>query len=366
MATPMTRPFRSLLRWLLPVLALAAATACPGGSQQGGRTARTQGESFETILTHARSAYRDGDFKEAQKAFEQALAADPSHTELVATLATCYLKNRVTNKAEDLLTAHLAAHPGDAAARLVLGRVYIRKGQLDEAAEALRAVLAIKPDSLLAHYNLGFIDYRRRRYDEAERHLRRTIELRPDHPEASYTLGLVYLAQNRLDEAIASLQRAIAIDPRHVGAHFNLANALARAGRMKEAEEQQRIYAELSGQGKAAEEIETQIKTSSIKAVRLMLEEKYPEALAEYQQLVSRFPENATLYSRIGMVQLRLGRRDEATQSLRKAVALDPRQADAHYLLSGLYRGAGDEAAAERELQIFATLETIPEGKSGY
>ncbi|HXH27412.1 MAG TPA: tetratricopeptide repeat protein [Candidatus Polarisedimenticolia bacterium] len=362
----MSRSRRSLLRWILPLVALAAATACPGGSQRGSRVPAGEQESLETILTHARSAYRDGDFGEAQKAFEQALAADPSRTDLVATLATCYLKNRVTNKAEELLTKHLAQHPDDTAALLVLGRVYIRKGQLDDAAKALRSVLDSDPDNLLAHYNLGFIDYRRRRYEEAERHLRRTLELRPEHPEASYTLGLVYLAQNRLDDAIAALQRAIAIDPRHVGAHFNLANALARAGRMKEAEEQQRIYADLSGQGKAAEEVETQIKTSSIKAVRLMLEEKYPEALAEYQQIATRFPDNATLRTRIGMLQLRLGQRDAALQTLRKAVELDPRQGDAHYLLSGLYRETGDEAAAERELRIFATLETIPEGKSGY
>ena len=59
-------------------------------------------------------------------------------------------------------------------------------------------------------------------------------------------------------------------------------------------------------------------------------------------------------------------RREAAEAASARAVELDPRLSDARYLLAALYRQMGDRAAAERELEVFAVLETIPEGKSGY
>jgi tetratricopeptide (TPR) repeat protein len=346
-------------------MTLAALAAC-GAPAPGGGSSDRPAESLDTIEAHAESAFREGDYVEAQGAFEQALQIEPDQPRAVAALGTCYLKNRQIKKAEEMLTAHLQKRADDTGARLVLARVLIRQGELTEAAEALRTVLRAAPDNLLANYNLGFIDYRGRNYDEALAHLKRTIELKPDHPEAHYTLGLTYLALNRTDEAIKALEEAVAIDPRHVGARFNLANAYARAGRTTQAEAQQRVYADLSGRSKAAAEKEAQIKISSVRAVQFLLNQKYPEALAEYRALAARFPDHAPLYNEIGRLQMRLGRKPEAQGSLRKAAALDPRLSEPHYLLAELYREMGDAASADRELQIFSTLETIPEGKSGY
>ncbi len=361
----MLRPPPRALRLALSGCLLAWAAGCSGGSPEG-PAPEARPESLQTILTHAESAYRDGDYVEAQGAFEQALKIGPDDPRSVAALGTCYLKNRQIRKAQEMLEAHLARLPGNTAARLVLARVLIRQGELVPAAASLRTALAADPDNLLANYNLGFIAYRLRGYEEALQRLNRTIELRPDHPEAHYTLGLTYLALGRNDEAIKALEKAVAIDPRHVGARFNLANAYARAGRTRDAAEQQKAFADLSGRSKAAAEKEAQIKTRSVKAVQFLLELKYPEALGEYQALAAQYPDHAPLYNEVGRLQMRLGQRQEALASLRKAVELDPRLSEPHYLLASLYREMGDGTSADRELAIFATLETIPEGKSGY
>src|SRR5262249_19574522 len=138
-------------------------------------------ESLTTILTHADEAFRENNLVEAQHAYEEALKVAPDETHVVPALGTCYLKNRLAKKAEELLTAHLAKRPDNLGARLVLARVYIRESRLDLAAGALRKVLEADPQNLLAQYNLGFVDYRNRDYDDALVHLRRAIELRPDH-----------------------------------------------------------------------------------------------------------------------------------------------------------------------------------------
>jgi len=346
---------------LLPVVLLG----CPGGSTQapGGGEAEA---SLATALAHGDSAFRDEDYDEAQVAYEHALQIEPDHARAVAALGTCYLKNRQVKKASDLLTDHLRRHPENTAARLVLARALLRQAEYGLAAEALRAALRSDPDNLMAHYNLGFIAYRERDFDAALSHLKRAIVLRPDHVEAHYTLGLVYLARERYGDSVAELEEAVRLDPKHVGAHFNLANAAARAGRMPLAEEHQRIYADLSGRTKADAERSAQVKAQSVKAVEFLMAEKYDQALVEYRKLLAENPDYAPLHNDIGRVQLKLGQKQEALESLRRAIAIDPRLSEPHYLLSNLYRDLGDQAGADRELATFAALETIPEGKSGY
>jgi protein O-GlcNAc transferase len=367
----MRRPFETpgTIAIAAPALLLLLATACAGGSREQGAGAGhggAGGDSIATALQHAESALKDGDYAEAQVGYEAALAIEPDHPQATVGLGTCYLKNRQVKKAQELLAAYLTRDPGNTAARLVLARALIRQAQFQDAAVELRRALERDPDNLLANYNLGFIAYRSRDYDTAQKHLKRTLELRPDHPEAHYTLGLTYMALGRYDEAVSELERAIAIDPKHVGAHFNLAGAAERAGRTDLAERERAIYADLSGRSKAEAERSSQVKASSLKAVEFLMAEKFPEALQEYRKLLEANPDYAPLYNDIGRVQLKLGQRQEALASLRRAVELDPKLSEPHYLLSNLYRELGDAASADRERAVFAALETIPEGKSAY
>jgi superkiller protein 3 len=324
------------------------------------------GESLPTILAHADSAFREGEYVEAQAAYEEAIRIDPENSGATANLGTCLLHNRQIRRAREVLEAFVSRHPEDVPTRLVLARVFIRQADLERAAALLEAILKTQPDLLTARYNLGFLSYRLRRYDVARTHLRRAVEIRPEFPEAFYTLGLNAMALGHLDEAIAAFERAVVLDPRHVGARFNLANAHARAGNTAEWQKHQAVFADLSGRSKAQQERETQIKASSVEAIRLIQQQRLPEALAEYAALAERFPDHAPLHLEVGRLQHRLGRREEALRSLRRAVELDARLSQPHYLLAEIYREIGDTEAARREIEIFAALETIPEGKSGY
>jgi tetratricopeptide (TPR) repeat protein len=321
---------------------------------------------LQTILAHADAAFGEAEYVEAQAAYEEAIRIDPGNARATANLGTCYLHNRQIRRARELLDGFVERHPGEVATRLVLARVFVRQADLERAAEILEGVLQVQPDQLTARYNLGFLSYRLGRYDAAREHLGRAVELRPEFPEAFYTLGLNFMALGRLDEAIAALEKAVALDPRHVGARFNLANAHARAGNTAEWRKHQAVYAELSGRSKAQRERETQITTSSVQAIRLLQQQRLPEALAEYTALAQRFPDHAPLHLEIGRLQHRLGRRDAALGALRRAVELDAGLSQVHYLLAEIYREMGDAEAARREIEIFAALEIIPEGKSGY
>jgi len=344
-------------------LLCAAMSGCAGGDRG---TGPTPPGSLQSILGRADASFRDGDYAEAQVAYEQAGRIDPDQSNATANLGVCYLNNGMVRKAQVLLEAFLARHPEDVPTRLVLARTLLHQGELGPGAAALREVLRNHPDMLMVHYNLGHVAYRSRLYEEAEEHLKLVVERKPDVPDAYYSLGLTYLALKRYPEAIASLEKAVQVDPKHLGARFNLANAYARTGRLQDAAKQQAVYAEQSGGSRSQQEKDVQIKASSLKAVQYVLDRKYPEALAEYQALAARFPDHAPIYNEIGQLFIRLGRRDEAFEALKKATGLDPKLSQPHYLLAGLYLQRGDQEASDRELTTFAALQAMPEEKSEY
>lgn len=356
-------PYDSSRAVLLVLVLMVGTLGCPSGTPQKVAPGPSD-EGLKAVLGHADNAFREGDYREALKAYEEVLRTSPGDRLATANLATCYFRIRKEKKAEALLDEHLEQHPDDVASRLLLARVMIRQGNLERAAEALRAAVAAEPDSLMGRYNLGFVAYRLRLYDESLEQLQRTIELQPNHPEAYYTLGLVLLAQKQVEEAIDALDKAVEIDPKHVRAHFNLATANARAGRMEEAQKHQAIFTELSGLSDRKAVEEQQIKSSSLKAVQYLLDRKYPEALSEYQALVEEHPGYAPLHNAIGMIQMRLGQRAGAMEALQRAASLDPRLSEPHYLMSTLYSEMGDEQAAARERRLYDTLESIPEKPS--
>lgn len=343
---------------------LLGLIGCAGGSAE--KNGADSAATLDAALQHGNAAFKDGEYAEAAAAYETALTIDADQPKAVVGLATCRLKVHQVKGAHDLLADHLTRHPEDAPARLVLARALVREADFDQAAIELRKVLEKDPDNLLAQYNLGFIAYRSARYDEAEKYLTRTLALRPDHPEAHYTLGLVYLTRGENEKAVKELQEATRIDPKHVGAHFNLANAAARSGQTALAAAEQRTYADLTGRSKAEAERSAQVKAQSLAAVQHMMAGEYPAALVEYQKLQKLYPDHAPLLNDIGRVQLRLGQRQEALATLKRAAELDPRLSEPHYLLANLYTELGDTEGAARELRIFSGLETIPEGKSGY
>ena len=355
-------------RSMVVALLCAVSSGCARDERGTGPTApgARPSEALQSLLSRAETAFQDGDYAEAVVPYEQAGQIEPDESRITANLGICYVNLGMLRKAQTFLQAFLARHPEDVPARLLLARTLLHQGELGPGAAALREVLRTHPELLMVHYNLGVVAYRSRLYDEAEEHLKHVVEQKPDVPDAYYSLGLTYMALKRYPEAIASLEKAVQVDPNHVGARFNLANACARAGRLQDAAKQQAAYAELSGRSRSQQEKEVRIKASSQTAVQYLLDKKYPEALAEYQALAVRFPDHAPIYDEIGQLFMRLGRREEAFEALKKATSLDPKLSRPHYLLAGLYLARGDQEASNRELTTFASLQTIPEEKLGY
>ncbi len=85
-----------------------------------------------------------------------------------------------------------------------------------------------------------------------------------------------------------------------------------------------------------------------------------PVDLGEVERLLKRAvaldPKLALAHYRLGALYFDQGRFAEATRALQEAIRLQPAQAEAHYRLAQAYLRAGEKALAERELEAFRTL----------
>jgi tetratricopeptide (TPR) repeat protein len=158
----------------------------------------------------------------------------------------------------------------------------------------------------------GMANERTGNYPAAVRAYERGLAVAPDNVELLNSLGFALFQQGKNPEAIAALEKAVSIDPKHAKSHNNLALAYIDMGEME------------------------------------LAEAHYRESLAIQPQ--------AAIYNDLGFVLEREGLVDEATQSYRKALALDPGSASAHYNLGSSLARTGKFAEGERHLRIAVKL----------
>lgn len=220
--------------------------------------------------------------------------------------------------AGDIESAERAYHEVVAVALERLGNLASREGRLDEALALVDEAVAIMPMRAQAHVARSAILFRRREFDKAIEAAHAALRLEPRHPQATQLLGKLYFVTGRLDEALPYLQEALARDP-----SFDLAYALA------------------------------------ISYVRL---KRLTEAQRLFRQLVTALGESARLYILIGRVYREAALYEHAIEEFKRALALNPRQPRAHFLigLTQLLQGGGSRFADART-QFEAEIAITPD-----
>ncbi|HEX3645123.1 MAG TPA: tetratricopeptide repeat protein [Vicinamibacterales bacterium] len=129
---------------------------------------------------------------EALSAFESALAADPSQTELARRVEVLRFRN----------VERGIARARDAA----------RAGRLDEAAQAYTAAIAGSPESAFLYRELAGVEKQKGDTDAALEHFRKAVSLDPD-AKTFAQIGDLLDARGNLDAALKAYQQSMAIEP---------------------------------------------------------------------------------------------------------------------------------------------------------
>ena len=196
-----------------------------------------------------------------------------------------------------------------------LGLGYYRLGEIEPAISYFQKAVHIDSLNGAWRFALGNALNDEHRYPEAATQLQRAVGMEPENAAYQYQLGKILRAMSDFDGAIAAFDAALVVAPDLVDALYLRSELLARSNRLDEAE-----------------------------AGFLVLLEQAPQHVAGLVDLAG--------------LQAKQARSEAAVQTLERAIALDPRHAQAHYLLYQAFNHSGKSAEAAQALKKYQRLTT--------
>jgi len=147
-----------------------------------------------------------GEYKEAAKWIEKALALSPNNFEILRDAALIYYFDAQYEMAREYIECAISLNPTNPEPYRQLGRLYMVMGRPDEAERSLRKAVEIGPDLSHVHYYLGHFLLVRGRLKEARDELDIAIRLNPDSHYNKSRLGMVELLEGNAEAAVENFE----------------------------------------------------------------------------------------------------------------------------------------------------------------
>ena len=179
-------------------------------------------QSAAIILALGIFDLRENKLKEAEAAFQRALALDPKLVEAHTVLGTLYRVTKDARADQELKTASDMSPPRSPR-RLQYAQFKVQSGNTSEARTILEAMTKQTPDYLPALIVLSQVSAVEKKYDEAASLLTKVLERDPVQPEAMLLIGRVELARGNNAKAMEYTEKMIRTYPKAAQAHEQLA-----------------------------------------------------------------------------------------------------------------------------------------------
>lgn len=244
-------------------------------SEDAGVTAESL--SWLDHFKEGQGSYSNGDYAEACRAFDGALAKNADNYYLHYMLGMSQWKSDKPERAAESLNRSIELNPSFVNGWVNLARV---RRELEDPQEALalcEKALAIDDgcDDAWNVAGLAYLDSGER--DKAIECFTSAISANPDNAFALNNLGLTYIYEERFDKALLPLEQAVEIAPGVAFMHNNLGIVYENLGRTEEAAHQYAAAVDTpSGHAKAQ---------ANLKRVLPMLSVEEEARLAEFYQL---------------------------------------------------------------------------------
>jgi len=284
---------------------------------------------------------------EAEAAFSSIGTQDADYSTGQTMLGYVLLRRSALGEAERAFRRALAVDPGNNNARFGLGITLSRGGSYQESADHLEQVfehpeLGIRARAFWVQ-NLFWMGREREALDSARR-FALTFPLVPEYPSL---IGFLSQVRGETKTARSAYERAIELDPARLSDYYALVSVcriqrdpaaallyLRRAVRLDPNdpllyEEMASVYSELGLPRKADDAREEARRTLEAEqlytqAVRARIEDRKSDAEQLLRASAQANPRLAKAWTDLGEVLRESGRRDEALQEFRRALAVEP------------------------------------------
>src|SRR5271169_4091597 len=324
-----------------------AAQAPPAASANPDEIA-TQAEAYNDFVMghcYAQEYQVSSHAEDANKAIDflkKAFTLDPNSQQIGDELAEIYYQSQRIRDAVTEANSILAKDPDNLPARRLLARIYVRtlgdlsntSGQRDtlaHAAEQYREILRLDPTDTDAALWLARLYRLQNETAKAEEILRALLAREPANENGVEQLTQLLLDEGKSQEAVTSLQVVLqrAATPRLwelLGDAYNQIHDLPKA---------EQAYRH------AADAQPDDINHHKELAQTLLTEEKYPEALEQYQRLAQMDADNPDNYVRLAEIYRQLKQLDKAEQNILLAKQRAPNSLEVTYYEASIFQDEG-------------------------
>ena len=292
----------------------------------------------------------------AIEAYKKAYALDPKSPVIGERLAEMYWKAQRTREAVNEAREILKRDPDNLQSRRLLGRIYLRSlgdvsagnGQpetVNRAIEQFAEINRLDPSDTESALWLARLYRLKNEHDKAEEVLRNILKTDPENEAAVEQLTQLLMDGGKSQEAVSLLEGITAHSPSPVLLDL-LGDAYTQTHELAKAEQSYR---------KAAELDPSELSHQRGLGQTLLVEEKYPEALAVYQKISDVMPDDSDVYLQIAKIYRELHQLDKAEENLVKARQYAPGSPEVMYNEAMVYQAQGRYEDAIRVLSDAVT-----------
>jgi tetratricopeptide (TPR) repeat protein len=304
------------------------------------------------------------DVNKAIDFLKKAFTLDPSSQQIGDELAEIYYQSQRIRDAVTEAQSILSKDPDNLPARRLLARIYVRtlgdlsdtSGQHDtlvHATEQYREIFRLDPADTDAVLWLARLYRLQNEQDKAEGILRDLLAREPANENGVEQLTQLLLDEGKSQEAVSSLQAVLqrAPTPRLwelLGDAYNQIHDLPNA---------EQAYR------KAADAEPDDVNHHKELAQTLLTEEKYPEALEQYQRLAQMDADDPDNYLRLAEIYRQMKQLDKAEQNVLLAKQRAPNSLEVTYYQASIYE---DEGRLDDSIHVLSDAVTAVKSESEF
>lgn len=256
-------------------------------------------------------------------------------------------------EAEERVKQEVAARGETPETLFLEGMVLFKRKQFAESMQRVERSLALRQNDPEVYKLLAFNAVLLNRLDVVETALKKALELAPEDPVARFHQGLLYYTTNRFSLAEHEFQRVTQLSPKYMKAYDLLGLA------QEELEDDVVVIQTYQQAIELTQQQNLKDESAYLHLAKfLWLRNRFEESLPAARRAIELNPKSAEGHYVLGRLLDKLGQGAEAERALKRSIEIDPDYGESHYLLSRIYLRQGNEQEAARSMKMFEQSKT--------